>query len=308
MTATELIELNGLSKNFGCQCALDRIDLGVGRGECVALVGHNGAGKTTLIKLLLGLLEPSAGEIRVFGDRPIGRWREKNARRIGFLPEAISFQQQMTGLEALRFFARLKGVPTTDCENRLAAVGLADAGGKRLKAYSKGMRQRLGLAQALLGNPELLVLDEPTTGLDPDLRRELYQLLHVYRNAGTSIILSSHALSELEPHIDRAVVLKQGRLMGEGTIDALREKAGLSIRIRVRGDQQRLSPITDQLTGIQARAINGQTVELTCLPDQKVPVIRWLTANGGQLDDLEIELPTLEHLYRFYRGEREQTP
>jgi Cu-processing system ATP-binding protein len=306
MTAANLIELKGLSKNFGAQCALDQIDLTVGPGECVALVGHNGAGKTTLIKLLLGLLEPSAGEIRVFGVQPIGRRREQNARRIGFLPEAISFQQQMTGLEALKFFARLKGVGTTDCEDRLAAVGLADASSKRLKAYSKGMRQRLGLAQALLGDPELLVLDEPTTGLDPDLRRELYQLLHVYRDAGTSIILSSHALSELEPHIDRAVVLKQGRLMGEGTIETLRAEAGLPIRIRVRGDQQSLSPITDQLPGIEARAINGHMVELTCLPEQKVPVIRWLTANGGRLDDLEIELPTLEHLYRFYRGDGEQ--
>ena len=140
----------------------------------------------------------------------------------------------MTGLEALRFFARLKGAKIDACAAALDEVGLSAAGGKRIRTYSKGMRQRLGLAQAMLGSPDLLILDEPTTGLDPDLRRQFYQILDARRAAGAAVLLSSHALSELERHVDKVLVIKSGRIVADGSMAELRQKSGLPVRIQVK--------------------------------------------------------------------------
>ncbi|MBT5108378.1 MAG: ABC transporter ATP-binding protein [Rhodospirillaceae bacterium] len=303
-----LIDIDRVGKTFHGDIAVRNVSFNITAGECVALIGHNGAGKTTLMKMILGLISPSAGTLKVFGADIHQSGRDKAARRIGYLPETITFPPHMTGLEALRYFARLKESPVGGCLDGLAVVGLADAARKRIRTYSKGMRQRLGLAQALLGEPELLILDEPTTGLDPDLRRLFYALIDERRAKGAAILLSSHALSELQAHADRIIVINRGEVVAEGSLTELRRQAALPVLIRVKADGAHKMLTGAQPDGVGCRKLNGRTVELTCLPERKVDVIRWVATCGYGIDDLDIELPDLDRLYRHYRGELETRP
>ncbi|MDP6706502.1 MAG: ABC transporter ATP-binding protein [Alphaproteobacteria bacterium] len=305
MAREPLLEVAKSSKRYGRHRAVCEASFTVGEGECVALVGHNGAGKTTLMKMILGLVRPSDGRLRVLGEDVARSLSAAAARRLGYLPETISFPAQMTGIEILRYLARLKGVAVDRCPELLQVVGLEGAAKQRIRAYSKGMRQRLGLAQALLGEPELLILDEPTTGLDPDLRRQFYEILDARRAAGTAILLSSHALTELQRHVDRIVVLDHGRVVAAGSLAELRAAAALPVRIKVRAASAQNGLLRDRPVDVEAHLINGHTVELVCAPERKIEVIRWITAGGHAVDDLEVELPDLERLYRHYRGNGE---
>jgi Cu-processing system ATP-binding protein len=176
LNATELpfverLRLQGLCKTYGSHKAVDNIDLTLERGQSLAIIGHNGAGKTTLMKLILGLTRANAGQIKLRSSSVEDARVRENREAIGFLPESVSFPGTVSGRQMLRFYARLKKVPKRECESLLDQVGLTAAAGQKINTYSKGMRQRLGLAQALLGKPDLLLLDEPTSGLDPFLRR-----------------------------------------------------------------------------------------------------------------------------------------
>ncbi|MBI5166037.1 MAG: ABC transporter ATP-binding protein [Magnetospirillum sp.] len=225
---TEAVMLEGVVKRFGTTMAVAGVTLSVTFGERLALLGHNGAGKTTLMKLMLGLATPSAGSVRVLGEVPPAR------QPVGFLPEAVAFPEAMTGAELIAFYARLKRRPPAEGRVLLRRVGLDGAAGRRVATYSKGMRQRLGLAQALLGQPRLLLLDEPTGGLDPEVRAAFYDILGERVESGAAVILSSHLLAELETRTDRIAILDRGRLVALGTVDALRARAGLPVTVRVR--------------------------------------------------------------------------
>ncbi|MBL6954610.1 MAG: ABC transporter ATP-binding protein [Alphaproteobacteria bacterium] len=307
MTIENVLSLKAITKTYGGVRTLDGIDLELQPGETLGLIGHNGAGKTTLMKIILGLIRPSSGQINVFGQDPAGRNHGNVARQFGFLPEAVSFSGAMTGLEVLKFYSRLKNIDVAQCPDRLAAVGLADAARQRVKTYSKGMRQRLGLAQALLGEPALLLLDEPTTGLDPDFTRTFYRLIDERRAAGAAIILSSHALAELEPHVDRLLVLQHGQCIAQGDMAELRAQTGLPVRIRVSGGSGAVREELAALTDVKSNRINGRTVEFICAPEQKMELIELLSRAQG-VEDLQIELPNLDRIYSHYNnnGGREQ--
>lgn len=295
MTAT--IRLSGVSKSFGPTQAVRDVSFALREGEIVALVGHNGAGKTTLIKLMLGLIRPSAGEVSVLGENPVDM--SAGRARLGYLPENVSFNPALTGLETLLFYAALKRVRREQAEELLTRVGLAAAAGRRVRTYSKGMRQRLGLAQALLGTPKVLLLDEPTTGLDPALRRDFYGFLGKLRDNGATILLSSHALSELEDRADHVIIMGQGRKIADGTLDELRRIARLPTRIRVRlaeGERH------DGIAG-SWRAINGRTLEIDAAPEDKVALVR--SAVGAAIADLDVTPPTLDELYAHFQDSQE---
>ncbi len=295
------IQYADVSKDYGKLRVLDGVNLSVESGEVLALVGHNGAGKTTLMKLLLGLIRPTDGSVRILGADPVGHDGAEAKRALGFLPETVAFQQAMTGLEVLNFYARLKRTDLNDNPALLEKVGLADAAKRRVKTYSKGMRQRLGLAQALLGDPRVMLLDEPTTGLDPALRRRFYQIVSDLKSAGVTVLLSSHALSELESRVDRIAILNQGKLMVTGSLDDLRTRASLPVRLRLKTREGQAGDIAARLDGVDMTQVNGQTVEFACMPQDKMILVRRVSELGVDVEDMEIELPTLDQLYGYYR-------
>ncbi|HMC07688.1 MAG TPA: ABC transporter ATP-binding protein [Solirubrobacterales bacterium] len=218
----------GVDKRYGQTVALSGVGLEVREAELVGLLGPNGAGKSTLTKIACGLVRPTAGAVEVWGN-PAG---SKAARRtIGYLAELFRFPGWITGDELLSLHQRLAGSGGGRAERRelLALVGLPDAAATRVEAMSKGMQQRLGIAQALVGNPRLLLLDEPTSALDPVGRRIVRDLLAELRGRGVSVFLNSHLLSEVEQVCDRVVILDQGRIVAEGRPDELARPRGVEV-------------------------------------------------------------------------------
>lgn len=291
------VEIQGVNQRYGSMTVLHELDLTLGEGEVLGLFGHNGAGKTTSMKLILGLLAPSEGQVRVLGRAP----NDPEVRRqLGYLPENVTFYPQLSGRETLRHFARLKSAPLKQVDELLEQVGLAHAAERRVKTFSKGMRQRLGLAQALLGEPRLLLLDEPTVGLDPIATGDLYQLIDRLRQRGTSIILCSHVLPGVEAHISRAAILAKGRLQAVGSLAQLRAEAGLPVRIRASGVDDGagwLKRWGD--AGHSARSVGDCSVEVSAINGHKLPLLRELLGES-EPEDIEIHQPSLEDLYRYY--------
>ena len=274
------------------------VDLTLKGGECVALVGHNGAGKSTMIKMMLGLVRPSAGSVRVLGEDPAGGAAMRARSEIGYLPENVALYPSMTGFETLAFYARLKRQPAASVAPMLERVGIAEAARRRVGNYSKGMRQRLGLAQALLGNPRALLLDEPTTGLDPALRQHFYEIIRDLRGDGAMVLLSSHALAELEGQADRVVVMNQGRKVADGSIAELRKLAGIRPRIRVRLPRlpRAVANAPDAWSG-WSTSPDG-LMELSCEESDVSSVLRGLPSSAG---DIEIIRPSLDDLYASFQ-------
>lgn len=292
---TPVVELVGVTKRYGAHVAVRDVSFKLDAGKTVALVGHNGAGKSTLIRLMLGVTRPSTGTIQVMGLDPFSGGAAFR-KRLGFLPESAMFHPASTGREALDFFAKLKGAATSCNMGLLEQVGLSAAADRRIGAYSKGMRQRLGLAQALIGTPDLLFLDEPTTGLDPRFRRSFYQILGRLRQSGVTVLLSSHALGELQGAADRVLVLNAGALIADGSLAALRGLTRLPIKILLRAARggQGLGPEW-QKQG------DGKLIRF-CKPNEKIAVIKSITPRLEAEDDLEIEEPSLDDLYAHFLG------
>lgn len=232
---TPAVEAQELGKTYGGRVALEGLSLTVAPGEVVGLLGPNGAGKTTTVKILLGLVRPSAGSARLFGvdaADPAAR------RRVGYLPEQFRFPPWLTGAQLLDHHGRLAGLDRATRRARAAEVldlvGLGGRGGERIGAYSKGMTQRIGLAQALIGAPDLVLLDEPTSALDPIGRRDVRDLVRELRARGTAVLLNSHLLSEVELICDRVAIVDRGRVVRQGRLDEL---AGTGLELRIRLDR-----------------------------------------------------------------------
>lgn len=299
ITVKPIAALGRVTKRYGSVRALENVSFGLAAGEVVALIGHNGAGKTTLIKLILGLIRPSGGCVRVLGEDPAGRRGAAVRQQVGFLPENVAFHAAMTGLELLDFYAGLKGAPKATNREILARVGLADASRRRVGTYSKGMRQRLGLAQALIGEPRLLLLDEPTTGLDPASRLDFYETVGELRKEGTTVLVSTHALAEIEPHADRIAVMHGGRLVAYGTATELRNRAAMPILVRVRVRPCTTDRVLAELGGHpRFESPDARTLLLACEPAAKMPLLERLMQLRTWVEDVEIETPGLDRLYR----------
>jgi len=296
--------LRAVGKRYGTLVALDGISLEGRPGECLALVGHNGAGKTTLMKLLLGLVRPSEGTVTTLGADPISAAGHEARYRLGFMPETIAFDAAMTGSEVLTFYARLKRLAPGTADPLLDRVGLTAVAGRRVGTYSKGMRQRLGLAQALLGQPRLLLLDEPTTGLDPSLRRSFYALITELTQNGVSVLLSSHALSELEARTDRMAILERGRLVACGSLADLRRDAGLPLQIRITVPQCQTARVAERLgAGLTVQRLDERTLMVDCQPRHKMELLRRLAELGPQVEDIDLLPPALDDLYGHFLGQ-----
>jgi Cu-processing system ATP-binding protein len=295
----DTVTIAGVTKRYGKPTVVTDVSFALGAGETVALVGHNGAGKTTLIKLMLGLIRPTSGTVRVLGEDPAtGDFAVRQS--LGYLPESVSFNMALTGRETLRFYARLKRVDYAVAGDLFERVGLAEEAVDRpVRTYSKGMRQRLGLAQALLGTPRVLLLDEPTSGLDPALRRNFYDLITELRAKGTTVLLSSHALTELEGRTDRVIIVNKGMKIADGTLEELRRVARLPTRISVK-----LSHADAALAWLNgdmnwSRATDGG-LDAEISSDRKIPLLHQITADAALLAGLTITEPTLDDLYAHF--------
>ncbi len=293
--ADPALEARGLRKHFGDTPAVRDLSLSVPRGEIFGFLGPNGAGKTTSMKMLLGLVRPTSGSGRLLGaplGDPAGR------ARVGYLPEHFAFHEWLEAIELLRFHARLLGLSRVGLEahleDLLARVGLAEAGRRRVRDYSKGMKQRLGLAQALLGEPQLVFLDEPTSGLDPLGRRLVRDLIRELRAAGTTVFLNSHLLSEVEVTCDRVVFVKHGRVVREMALGAAERDLEVELRL------ERTSPDILAALARFGRDLReeGAFLRLRVEGEERLPeMTRWLATQGVGLYHLAARRPSLEELF-----------
>lgn len=289
-----ILKIENVNKTYGKIEAVKGIDLKLSAGERVALLGHNGAGKTTLMRMVLGLTTITSGSIEVLGAAA-GSRRARNA--IGFLPESVAFHGALSGREQLHHFARLKSETTKRADELLDRVGLTDAADRKIRTYSKGMRQRVGLAQALLGHPKLALLDEPTSGLDPISRHEFYDIVEDLANSGTAVLLSSHALTELETRTDRIAIMSEGKLLANSDLPSLRQTAKLPIHVQVTTSEADADRIAAELGG---ERVNGRSITLTCQQDGKVAMLGQITSLGAVIKDVDVIPASLEDLYRYY--------
>src|SRR6056297_34386 len=291
---TSTLTISHLTKSFRGVDALSDVSLSVASGERVALLGHNGAGKSTMMKIILGLIASDSGDISVRGASP----GDASARsQVAYLPENAAFHSALTGLEQITFYMRLRGVDPKGALDLLARVGLADAARRRIGTYSKGMRQRVGLAQALIGQPRLLVLDEPTSGLDPVSRRDFYELLDGLAADGAAILLSSHALTEVEARTDRLLILSGGRMVAEGSLTDLRSEAALPVALHVTA----MNGYTPDLMAAFPNAIQtGRGLHLTCPQQDKLATLARISEMRGKVADLEVIPPSLEDIYSHF--------
>lgn len=300
-TSGNVISLQAVSKKYSNETVLHNVNLNIQSGECIVLVGHNGAGKTSLLKLMLGLTKPSSGVVEVLGENPAFSAAVAQRLALGYLPESVAFYEAMTGREVLSFYAQLKGSKPAECEKLLELVGLGDAAKRRVGTYSKGMRQRLGLAQAMLGNPQLLFLDEPTTGLDPILRQHFYELIDGLQKQGATSVISSHALSEVEARATRFVILKAGYVVACGTLDELYQQAMLPIRMKVSVAPGEASIVAQRFSAdVNISEINNQSFNLSCFTHEKMPLIRHISSLGDVVHDMHIMPPRLDELYSHF--------
>ena len=291
----------GLVKQYGSHRVVDGIGFSLPAGQTLALIGHNGAGKTTLMKLVLGLVRPSSGELRVLGEQPAMAGLEYR-RQIGFLPENVAFHNELTGQQTLEFYARLKRVDLKQCTDLLENLGLTFAAGRRVKTYSKGMRQRLGLAQALLGHPRLLLLDEPTTGLDPDSRVEFFRIVQELSARGVTVIISSHILTELEAKTGLVAIMNMGRLTAFGPLELLRREANLPVKFSVTTTNGARVAI-ESLRGLALDAklsADRHGADIWCRVEDKMASLARLAALGPVISDVDIRPPGLDEIYRHF--------
>jgi ABC-2 type transport system ATP-binding protein len=301
-----VIELDGVVKTYGRTTALAGLDLTVGRGELVGLLGPNGAGKTTTIKLLLGLARPTAGTGRVLGA-PLG---DRGARaRIGYLPELFRYQPWLHAREVLALHAELARIAVPSrrraVDEALDRVGLADRADDPVSGFSKGMQQRLGLAVALLGDPELILLDEPTSALDPVGRTDVRGIVRDARDRGATLVLNSHLLTEVERVCDRVVILHRGRTIAAGPLDEVVAAGGVRVRVTGLDDAGRSIAST-----FGPAELDGDWLTVRPLAAERIPdLVAALVAAGGRVHAVEpgrgsLEARFLELLAESADGER----
>jgi len=298
---TPVLSLSNVSKNFPGKRVLKSIDLQILPGDLVALVGNNGQGKTTLMKLVLGLLIPDDGEILINGEPATSSRTIAQKSTFGYLPETTAFYPNLTGLETLNYLADLKQETRSRVIEVLKTVGLFRAAKFRVKTYSKGMKQRLGLAQALLGKPKLLLLDEPTNGLDPSGIHEFYQILGRLKSEGVAILMSSHLLAEIQPRSDALALLKDGVISANGTVDSLIRDAELPSIIKFQKgqnfDETCLNEVLQRHITEKTYSEHTASFVLTCHPSHKQALLLSLLSADGLISNLIVNDPGLEELF-----------
>lgn len=294
------VAARGVCVRFGAADVLDDVSLTLEAGKATMLAGPNGAGKSTLLKVMLGLVRADHGALEIDGLRtPIDNdWK----RRIGYQPEAVAFSENLSGQQQLRFFARARGVPAKRVDDVLERVGLSAARRRRVRTYSRGMRQRLGLAVAIIAAPDLLILDEPTAGLDQEGLSVLWSVLEEWRGNGKMVVVSTHDLALMERRVDEMCILRGGRVIAHGTGDDLRRAAGLSHRVWFDVDEDDASNVR-LLCAAMSRWGKGRVEEregrvvVEVAPQAILELMEVQSGFPGTVRGLRVEEPTLDLVY-----------
>ena len=293
MSEAVVIRTQGLSKRYGTQFALKDLSLEVRQGEVLGYLGPNGAGKTTTIRLLLGLIRPTAGSATIFG---LDAWRQAPTvhRRLAYVPGEVSLWPALTGWETLGLLGRVQGqVDPTYRDNLIVRFDFDPA--KTVRAYSKGNRQKLSLIAALMTRPDLLILDEPTSGLDPLMEQTFRECIQEGKQQGQTVFLSSHILSEVEALSDRVAILRQGELLELGTLSEMRHLSALSVEATFAG----APPDVRDVPGVTAVEVDGQ--RLRCQVAGSIePLLRVLST--ADVRELLSARPSLEELFLSHYG------
>jgi ABC-2 type transport system ATP-binding protein len=300
-----VIEVRGLTKRYNGTAVVKGISFSVARGEIFGLLGPNGAGKTTTILMLLGLSDISDGQARVLGRDPT-REPLQVKRQVGYLPDQVGFYDNLSAAENLRYTARLMGLERAEREPKIAAVlghaGLAEAAEKRVGTFSRGMRQRLGLAEILMKDAQIAILDEPTTGLDPQATVELLDAIRDLKHRGVSVLLSSHLLERVQSVCDRVALFSQGNIALIGTVPELgREVLGGGFHVEVEAEGEGIAKRLAAVPGVQrVEPVGANRWRLTSDRDVRPEAAAAAVAAGGRLLRLSVEEPSLQAIYSRY--------
>ncbi|HUT52255.1 MAG TPA: ABC transporter ATP-binding protein [bacterium] len=305
MSSRAALEADHISKQFGGLQAVSDLSLNVNVGDIYGFIGPNGAGKTTSIRMMLGLIQPSAGTARVFG-RDIRKEFKSAIKNVGALVEGPAFYPYMSGRRNLRLFGRLSGGVSKDrIQEVLNIVGLGRRGGHKVKGFSQGMRQRLGIALALLNRPRLLVLDEPTNGLDPQGTREVRNLVRRIRDQeGTTVFLSSHLLSEMEMICDRIGIIYRGKIIEEGRMDDLIGTGSDVVNVRVDEDQDRqCRDFLREKFAVESECVKRGVIEFPRKDLALFPINKALIEAGFKVSSISARHRSLEEFFVGLTGE-----
>lgn len=311
MVENPIIELSGLTRNYGKVKAVNDLNLQINKGEVFGLLGPNGAGKTTTILMMLGLSEPSSGTANVCGINATTHPIEVK-RKVGYMPDSVGFYDNMTALENLLYIGRLNGIPEQEVEERarqtMEMVGLGGEMNKKTSAYSRGMKQRLGLADVLIRDPEIIILDEPTLGIDPSGVKEfLYLIRNLSRKQGLTVLLCSHHLHQVQQVCDRVGIFVGGKLLVEGTIETLSHELFGEDTFTVVVTLKETLPATWQpleelrrLDGVNDIKVNGRSLEFSCSKELTPQIVRFLVTNGQDITGVNQKEFGLDEIYQQY--------
>ncbi|NOX61378.1 MAG: ABC transporter ATP-binding protein [Chloroflexi bacterium] len=307
-----VIRTKGLTKRYNGVVAVDKLNLTIHRGEIFGLLGPNGSGKTTTILMLLGLTEPTAGEVRVLNLDPARQPLSVKAR-VGYLPDQIGFYDELTARENLSYTAKLNGLSRKEADERIEAaltrVGLHEVADRPVGTFSRGMKQRLGVADVLIKRPEIIIMDEPTQGLDPEGAHAFLQNILELKEEGITILLASHLLHQVQAVCDRVGLFNRGRMAVSGTVAELAKKildSGYRIYLEVEGPADKMIPALKAVSGVSKVQRAGKNrYELVARSDLRAEAAAAAVKAGGKLYGLSVEVPSLDDIYTHYFEEVE---
>ena len=307
MAGEVVIKAEALTKRYGPTLAVDHIDIEVKAGEIVGILGPNGSGKTTTILMLLGLTEPTEGRAEVAGFDPLRAPLEVK-RRVGYLPDSVGFYDSLSARDNLAYTGRLAGLPRREIDERfekaMIRVGLPDVGPDRVATFSRGMRQRLGLAEILMKNPQIAILDEPTATLDPHSTHEFLAMIRALKGDGTTVLLSSHHLDQVQSVCDRVALFNRGRIALAGSVTELAQQVlggGHVIDVEARGPA--VSGRLQRLAGVvRVQTLGPELYRVDCTRDLRAEIAREL-ASSSTLLGLRFAEPSLGEVYTRYFAE-----
>ena len=296
-----ILVLQGVSKKFGQQQALSDVNLTIKKGDIYGLIGKNGAGKTTLIKIMTQLMHASSGTVSLFGSSNQAEWTQAR-KRVGSVIETPVAHNHLTAYENLSYYCKLRQIPNADkaIQETLNYVDLTDTGKKKFRDFSLGMKQRLGVAAAILGDPALVILDEPTNGLDPQAITQMRELIRSLRSEGRTVLLSSHILAEVEQVVDRVAIIANGDVVTESSLQDLRAQHsadGVTVIIRT-DDDAALVPALRELPGVRdVQSLPDGGVRVRTDDDTAHGLAMELTRRGIGFTELTVEAATLETVF-----------